>query len=330
MDSIETASEPKFAIGMVARLTGLNQHTLRMWERRYAVVSAQRAPNGRRLYSQADVERLILIKHLVDCGDSIGQVAGMQSETLKSRAEKVRATAAGLAEDNGAAIEVGVLGEYLTTQLDDPKALPPGIAIVSRVAAVGRFRAEIKRLRPDALVLEFPVVDCETSALVADLKKQSGATHVVVAYGFGRSADLEALRCKGIQTVRSPNGPAELFSMLVGKPTVSADAASVRERETPAEEASDVTIPPRRYSPDELSKLASRSSAVQCECPKHLVDLVISLSAFEEYSGACEDRNADDAALHAYLHVATAQVRAKIEEALTRVARAEGLLPYPS
>ena len=118
--------------------------------------------------------------------------------------------------------------------------------------------------------------------------------------------------------------------MLVGKPTVSADAASVRERETPAEEASDVTIPPRRYSPDELSKLASRSSAVQCECPKHLVDLVISLSAFEEYSGACEDRNADDAALHAYLHVATAQVRAKIEEALTRVARAEGLLPYPS
>ena len=65
---------------------------------------------------------------------------------------------------------------------------------------------------------------------------------------------------------------------------------------------------------------------MDCECPAHLVDLVISLSAFEVYSAQCENRNPEDAALHADLHRTTAQARALMEQALTQVATAEGLL----
>ena len=46
---------------------------------------------------------------------------------------------------------------------------------------------------------------------------------------------------------------------------------------------------------------------------------------FEIYSAQCENRDDDDAALHRYLHQVTAQARSLIEEALERVAAAEGI-----
>ena len=85
-------------------------------------------------------------------------------------------------------------------------------------------------------------------------------------------------------------------------------------------------IPVRRFENNELAHLASVSTSIECECPKHLVDLVLSLNAFEAYSAACTIRTPDDAVLHGYLHSVTANARAQMEEALERVARAEGLL----
>jgi hypothetical protein len=85
-------------------------------------------------------------------------------------------------------------------------------------------------------------------------------------------------------------------------------------------------IPPRRFGDSELTQIEEASPSVRCECPHHLVDLLRSLNAFERYSAECEDRNADDAALHAYLHAATAQARAVMESALARVVAAEGIV----
>ena len=82
----------------------------------------------------------------------------------------------------------------------------------------------------------------------------------------------------------------------------------------------------RRFNRDQLQTLAQASSAVACECPRHLVDLVNDLTAFEIYSSECVNRSPKDADLHAYLHHTTARARALIEEALDRVATEEGLL----
>jgi len=64
---------------------------------------------------------------------------------------------------------------------------------------------------------------------------------------------------------------------------------------------------------------------VRCECPHHIAELLFSLSAFEEYSERCENDNPDDAALHGYLKVTAGSARAAFEEALARVAEAEGI-----
>jgi DNA-binding transcriptional MerR regulator/methylmalonyl-CoA mutase cobalamin-binding subunit len=72
---------------IVTRRTGLSPAVLRMWERRYAVVKPSRSPKGRRLYSDADVERLRLLARATQGGRSIGQVAALSEEAL---AELVR------------------------------------------------------------------------------------------------------------------------------------------------------------------------------------------------------------------------------------------------
>lgn len=71
----------QYAIGAVARLTGVAVDTLRAWERRYGVVTPSRA-GGRRLYSEEDVRRLTLLRKAVEQGHAISQVAQLPVETL--------------------------------------------------------------------------------------------------------------------------------------------------------------------------------------------------------------------------------------------------------
>lgn len=65
--------EPVYSIGVVARMTGIPEPTLRVWERRYAFPQAARTPGGHRLYSQRDVVRLQWVKERVDAGTQISQ-----------------------------------------------------------------------------------------------------------------------------------------------------------------------------------------------------------------------------------------------------------------
>jgi MerR family transcriptional regulator, light-induced transcriptional regulator len=74
--------QPLFPIRYVARQTGLSQHVIRVWERRYKVVVPGRTDTNRRLYSEADLKRLQLLKKAVERGHTISQVAPMDSEEL--------------------------------------------------------------------------------------------------------------------------------------------------------------------------------------------------------------------------------------------------------
>ncbi len=83
LESKSQSDEPRYRVGMVARLTGLSAHTIRMWERRYDAVTPRRTPAGGRLYTDRDVARLALLKDLVDLGHSIGGIAQLPDEALE-------------------------------------------------------------------------------------------------------------------------------------------------------------------------------------------------------------------------------------------------------
>ena len=67
---------------VVTRRTGLSADLLRAWERRYEVVKPSRSESGRRLYSDADIERLRLLYRATLAGRTIGQVAELPTDAL--------------------------------------------------------------------------------------------------------------------------------------------------------------------------------------------------------------------------------------------------------
>lgn len=77
----------------VVRRTGLSAHVIRVWERRYRVVTPQRTGTNRRAYTDADIERLRLLAQLTNAGQSIGFLANLPTEQLQ-RAAMEAATAA--------------------------------------------------------------------------------------------------------------------------------------------------------------------------------------------------------------------------------------------
>jgi MerR family transcriptional regulator, light-induced transcriptional regulator len=69
-------------MGVVVQRTGLSTHVLRAWERRYGAVRPGRTEGGQRLYSDADIERLRLLKRATAGGRPIGAVAALPAAEL--------------------------------------------------------------------------------------------------------------------------------------------------------------------------------------------------------------------------------------------------------
>jgi DNA-binding transcriptional MerR regulator/methylmalonyl-CoA mutase cobalamin-binding subunit len=70
-------------IGVVARRTGLKPDLIRAWERRYGAVAPGRSDTRRRFYSDEDIDRLQLLRRVVDTGRAIGQVANLPNAELE-------------------------------------------------------------------------------------------------------------------------------------------------------------------------------------------------------------------------------------------------------
>lgn len=72
-------------IASAERATGLSKDTLRVWERRYGFPTPHRDTAGERLYPLAQIERLRLLKRLVDAGERPGRLMGLAQEELEAR-----------------------------------------------------------------------------------------------------------------------------------------------------------------------------------------------------------------------------------------------------
>jgi len=73
---------PCFNIAAVERDTGLSKDVLRMWERRYGFPVPSRDQNGERSYPPEQVDRLRLIKRLMDQGHRPGKLIATPYEEL--------------------------------------------------------------------------------------------------------------------------------------------------------------------------------------------------------------------------------------------------------
>jgi DNA-binding transcriptional MerR regulator len=318
-DNNEVGSQT-YRIGAVSRLTGIPADTLRVWERRYEVVTPTRTPSGTRLYSAPDVARLGLIKQLVDRGDAISSVAPLSLEQLR---ERNRGAVLPLeAREPERPCRVVVLGPTLGRRLSGEPGGVAGLDLVGSFTEADRFIEEAAGLSPDVAVLEYPTVHAEQVREILDLVSRSGAPRGLLVYNFAAAATVERLEARRIVPRRAPVDMRELRRWCL-------IAHAGARLQPPADREMGIDLsrppPPRRFDDAALARIAEASTTVRCECPHHLVDLIGSLAAFEVYSEECEIRNLEDAALHAFLRAATAQARVLLETALVRVIEAEGV-----
>ena len=82
----------QYPIRVVSKLTGIAIDTLRAWERRHRVVSPVRDDRGR-MYTDADIARLRLLRSAVEHGHSIGRLARLTDAELRHLTASASASA---------------------------------------------------------------------------------------------------------------------------------------------------------------------------------------------------------------------------------------------
>jgi DNA-binding transcriptional MerR regulator len=316
------ARDSKYRIGAVSRLTGITQDILRVWERRYGVVQPKRSEGGDRLYSREDVTRLTLIKRLVDADNAISTVARLTLKQLQQRLEPedlAALTPETITHDRK--LRALIFGRGLDKELLQNSEDFENVDILANFGDMEQLSAEGPGLKADVLLVTLPSVHLEDANMIIRAYQRSKAHSTMVVYGFGTSEALGKLASRAITTLRSPVSALEIERLCLR----NFHPQPVATRKGKEEIVLAETVPGRRFDDETLAKLAVIATSIKCECPHHLVALIGSLAAFEQYSAECENRNPEDSALHAYLHAQTAQARATIENVLAHLVEVEGL-----
>lgn len=333
---MEDTDTDYFEISAVARLTGVSTHVLRVWERRYEVVVPHRSENGRRQYSQSDIQRLSLLKTLVDNGHSISTVAELSMDQLNERVANVLASRVdddGLENHAPAGVcRIAVVGKMIRNAVREATDTAPALSIVGEFINLESLSGALKEGAADLLIIESETLFPEDIEAIRETVEKQRIRRAIAVYRFAKNDIVQPLDIRKITAIRAPVDASEIQLACIADVQLALRSGEKRDGD---DEVSSVPntierpeikeIPERMFSDDQLIRIANVSSVVQCECPQHLASLLSGLSAFETYSEQCEDRSPEDAKLHAFLHQTTADCRAKMETALATVLKEEGI-----
>ncbi|MEM6301510.1 MAG: MerR family transcriptional regulator [Pseudomonadota bacterium] len=309
---------PLYGIGTVARLTGLKPDTLRVWERRYGLGASHKSTTGRRQYTQSDLDHLQLVAALVNDGARIGEIAGSERKTLemllKQRGVRRRDSTA---KSKPRAVFVGVT---LCDWLDKHQGCISNVdARLARKSIQDIDQDSLEALdSPDVLVVECPSLGSAMVARLLEIGSSGVARRIIVSYQFANSHWLEELERAGIAAMEFPPDSGKLAFEIakgVAESDVTAGESNLGEI---------MVAKPRQFSDTELAAAASLDSTLECECPRHISELITALQAFEEYSASCSIDNWRDAAVHACIYTYTGQARHLMEKALQAVLEERG------
>lgn len=87
MNDRSVSGPPSLTIAAVERDTGLSKDTLRVWERRYGFPRPERDSLGERVYPFEQVEKLRVVKRLLDAGHRPGRLVQLPVERLQQLCE---------------------------------------------------------------------------------------------------------------------------------------------------------------------------------------------------------------------------------------------------
>jgi MerR family transcriptional regulator, light-induced transcriptional regulator len=147
MKPTDLTTHPQYPMRVVVRRTGLNASVLRAWERRYDAVVPERSDGGQRLYSEADVQRLSLLRELVDAGHTISQVAELDVDTLRALVRRERRIEeGGAAGGNGRSGTNGSSERLVEDLADGSPGTAPSLRSVSAEQTLARAEEAVREM----------------------------------------------------------------------------------------------------------------------------------------------------------------------------------------
>ena len=306
-------TRPLYGIGTVARLTRVRPETLRIWERRYGLGASRKADNGRRLYTQTDLEHLQIVVKLVEQGFRIGEIAAMERKTLEAMLEQAGTGNGSVGAE--ARPRVLFIGSVLCGWLDQH---PGRLATLdSRLyrEGLGKAVAELgEGIDPaDMLVVDCGALNAEQFEWIKTLRERVSARAVLVFYQFSSRSWLSQLNAEGISAAMLPLD-TEAFASHMKR------LQGVLEVEQGVSDAGELApIRPRLFRDEELLVHRDKRSELECGCSQHLSQLIQSLASFEQYSSQCAVENWTDAATHSCVYAYSNQARWLLERALQAI-----------
>ncbi len=84
----------RYSINDLEKLTGIKAHTLRIWEKRYAIISPRRTDTNIRYYDNEDLKQLLNISTLNRHGFKISRIAKMSGEEIRDKVMEISASSA--------------------------------------------------------------------------------------------------------------------------------------------------------------------------------------------------------------------------------------------
>jgi DNA-binding transcriptional MerR regulator len=345
-------SAPSFRSGAVARLAGMPVSTLRIWEQRYQAVGPSTAPSGHRLYSAADVERVVALRQLTQRGHAIGSLAALAVEQLRDLAQthaSADTPASAKPSARSVPLRIVVVGQAMLQRLRRPAVLGRWASRPQIVAAYDSLEEALQAAQAaqaaagqggasiDLLLWQASSLQDGSVADVMAARDAWRAQGVAVAYRFAVPTERDALVSAGASVVREPADDGALVAWLSSFGSSFVSAAHARDRQETghgvdrrlldalALGAAANPLPAWRFDDAVLTEFAGLPSSVACECPSHVAELLMQITSFERYTASCANRDLADAELHAYLQRVAGTARLLFEAALERVAVAEGL-----
>ncbi|NUM49780.1 MAG: MerR family transcriptional regulator [Flavobacteriales bacterium] len=75
----------KYSIKEIESLTGIKAHTIRIWEKRYNIISPERTSTNIRLYSDGDIKRILNVSILNHHGLKISKISDLSNDEINNK-----------------------------------------------------------------------------------------------------------------------------------------------------------------------------------------------------------------------------------------------------
>lgn len=273
------ATAKSLSIGAISRETGIHVSTIRMWEARYGALTPVRTEGGARRYSTTDLERLQLMKLLVDRGRKPSALASLGLEQLQAELLRQSKRAGAVPTSTRRIASMGS-ATWRSLLFTDPamKAWTPMVHFDELADIERRLESY------DVGIVLTPALQMNLAKYLATALSGYKTKTLIVIYEFSSSSVIRFLSTLGIECIKYPAAPMDLARSLSA--IVEARQA---DQQAPAQP---------RFGIEQLHTIAATDANLLCECPKHLASLIISLHSFIQYSNQCVNDSPKDALVH--------------------------------